>query len=317
MLIEVKATLRLGDTLVPLIFMSDRTHLSNFPGTKNVWPVYMTIGKLSSKIRQMPSAHTVVMVALLPIPINNHNIPQQQLDEQRQTKREVLNKVLRRVLQPVIFKQNPNAESGYYNVLCADGNFRRCKPVLAAWLAECPEYSDLHHLGRHVCFLCDCPKNELGEYVPSDKQHPRRDHNLYRMLSDANTKPADAELSSHHVHQGFNVFRDIPCIVSDLPKPDLLHTMQIGNLDHLQNWIFHFMKTHEWLDKYNAIWLSVPAYHDLTPKNKSYEEVSQWIGKEMKEMSRYLLGVGTQSLRGGSPAQHPIFNRAIECTRAF
>jgi hypothetical protein len=30
-------------------------------------------------------------------------------------------------------------------------------------------------------------------------------------------------------------------------------------------------------------------------------------------MSRYLLGVVTQSLQGGNPAQHPIFNRAIEC----
>jgi len=34
-------------------------------------------------------------------------------------------------------------------------------------------------------------------------------------------------------------------------------------------------------------------------------------------MSRYLLGVVTQSLRGGSPTQHPIFNHAIECTRAL
>jgi len=33
-LIEVKATLRLGDTLVPLIFRSDRTHLSNIAGEK-------------------------------------------------------------------------------------------------------------------------------------------------------------------------------------------------------------------------------------------------------------------------------------------
>jgi hypothetical protein len=67
--------------------------------------------------------------------------------------------------------------------------------------------------------------------------------------------------------------------VSVLPKPDLLHEMQIGMLDYLQQWIFHFMKTHEPLDKYNAIWLSVPTYHDLTPKNKSYEEASQWNGK--------------------------------------
>jgi len=128
-LIEVKGTFRLGDTLVPLIFMSDGTHLSNFAGDKKEWPVYMTIGNPSSKIRQMPSTHTVIMVTLLPIPIKNRNIPQKRLDEQRHTIREVPNEVLWRVLQPLTFKQNPNAESRYYNVLCADGNLRRCKPV--------------------------------------------------------------------------------------------------------------------------------------------------------------------------------------------
>jgi len=226
----------------------------------------MTIGNLSSNIRQTPSTHSVVMVALLPNPIKNRNIPQKQLDEKRQTTREVLNEVLRRLLQPLTFKQNPSAGSGYYNVLCADGNFRRCKPVLAAYLADCPEYSDQHHLERHVCFWCECPNNELGDYVQPDKEHSWWDHNLYRMLSDTNTKAADAELTSRHVHRGFNVFQHIPCIVSDLPKPDLLHTMQIGFLDHLQKWVFHFMKMHERLDKYNAIWLSMSAYHDLTPK---------------------------------------------------
>jgi hypothetical protein len=45
----------------------------------------------------------------------------------------------------------------------------------------------------------------------------------------------------------------IPFIISDLSKPNLHHTMQIGILDHLQKWIFHFMKTHERLEKYNGI----------------------------------------------------------------
>jgi hypothetical protein len=275
------------------------------------------MGNISSKIRQTRSTHSVVMVALLPIPIKNRNIPQKRVDEQLQKNREVLNKVLRRLLQPLTCKHNPSAGSGYYNVLCADGNFRHCKPVLAAWLADFQEYSDLHHLERHVCFWCECPKNKVRDYVHPEKKHPRSNHNLCRTLSDANTKAADTERSSGHVHPGFKVFRHIPCIVSDLPKPDLLHTMQIGMLQHLHKWIFHFRKTHERLDKYNAIWLSVPVYHDLTPQNKSYEEVSQWNGKEMKEMSRYLLGVVTRSLQGGNPAQRPKFNRAIECTRAL
>ena len=262
----------------------------------------MTIDNVSAKIGQMPSMHSVVMVALLPIPIKNRNIPQMRLDQQRQTSREVLNEVLQRLLKPLNFDQNRSAQCGYLKVLCADGNFRRCKPVLAAWFADCAEYSDLPHLQWHVCFWCECPKNELGDYVPSDKQHPQRDHNLYGMLSDVNTMAANAKLSSRLVHRRFNMFRHIPWIVSDLPQPDLLHTLQIGMLDHLEKWICHFTKKHECLDKYNAIRLSVPAYHHLTPKTKSYEEVSQWNGKKMEEMSRYLPGVVTMSLRGRNTA---------------
>jgi len=193
----------------------------------------------------------------------------------------VLNEVLCLLLQPLTFEHNPSDESGYYNNLCADGNFRRCKLILAAWVADCTGNSDLHHLEQHVCFQCECPKNECGDYVSPDKQHPQRDHNLYRTLSDAKTQAVNAELWSRLVHPVFNGFRHIAWIVSDLPKPNLLHTMQIGTLDHLQKWINHCMKTHERRDKYNSIWLFVPAYQDLTPRNQSYEEVSQWNGKEI------------------------------------
>jgi len=170
--------LRVRDTQVPLIFMSDGTHLSNFAGDKEEWPVYMTISNLSSKIHQTPSTQRVVMVALQWIPIRNRNIAQKGLDEQRQTNREVLLEVLWQVLQRQIFKQYRSAESGYYNVLYVDGNITHRKPVIAPWFPDCLEYSDLHHFERYLCFWCECPKNELGGYVHPDKQHPRWDHNL-------------------------------------------------------------------------------------------------------------------------------------------
>jgi len=94
--------------VVPLIFMSDGTHLSNFAGDKKEWPVYMTIGNLASKISQIPSTHSIVMVALLPIPIKNRIIPQKRLDEQQHTNQEVLSEVLWRVLHPLTFKHNPS-----------------------------------------------------------------------------------------------------------------------------------------------------------------------------------------------------------------
>jgi hypothetical protein len=137
------------------------------------------------------------------------------------------------------------------------------------------------------------------------------------MLGDAKPNAANAECSSRLVYQRFDVFCKILFILTNLRKPDLLHTMQIGMLDHLQEWIFHFMKTHQGFNKSNAIWLSVPAYHNLTPKHKSNDEVSQWNKKELDNMSWYLLGVVTQSVRGGSHAQHSIFNHAISCTLAL
>jgi galactitol-specific phosphotransferase system IIC component len=86
--------LRVGHTLVPLTLMSDGTHLSNFAGNMEEWPVYMTIGNLSSKICYMPSICSVLMVALQPIPTKIRNIYQKRLGDQRQTNREVQNKVL-------------------------------------------------------------------------------------------------------------------------------------------------------------------------------------------------------------------------------
>jgi len=100
------------------------------------------------------------------------------------------------------------------------------------------------------------------------------------------------------------------------PFSDLLYTMQIGMPEYLQKWIFHFVKMHGWLDKYNATWICVPDSKDLKSKIKSYEEVCQWNGKELKEMSWYLFGVVTQFLQDRSPTDCSIFNGATVCTPA-
>jgi hypothetical protein len=74
---------RVGDTLVPVIFIFDGTLLFNFAGNNNDWAIYKTMGNLPSKIRQMPSTHSVVMAALMPIPIMTRHIPEKELDQQR------------------------------------------------------------------------------------------------------------------------------------------------------------------------------------------------------------------------------------------
>jgi len=192
-----------------------------------------------------------------------------------------------------------------------------CKPIFAASLPDYHEPSDRHHYEQHVCFWSEYPKKEYGDSVSPDKQHPWRDHNVYRTLSDANTNEADVKHSSLHVHKRENLFHHVDKLVVDLLKSDLLRTMEIGMPDHLKKWIVHLTNTHKWLEKYNAIWLSMSASHDLTTKRSSYEEESRWNVKEMKEMNWLLLGVETQTLRHGSPTRHIIFNHTNHCSRVF
>jgi hypothetical protein len=160
----------------------------------------------------------MVMVTLMPIRIKNHNIPQKRIGRQRQMNCDVLKEVLLWIFQHLTLNHNAAARSGYYTINCVDGNLRRRKPVLEAWHAECPAYRDQHHLERHVSFWCMCPPKELGDYFPPDKKHPLWNHNLYTMLSDTNTKAANTERLSHHVHQGFIIFENVPGIMSGSPE---------------------------------------------------------------------------------------------------
>jgi hypothetical protein len=114
----------------------------------------------------MPSTYSSLKVALLPLPMKNINIPQARLNERQQTHREGLNDVLQRVLRSPTLTHNPSTERAYYNIFCANGNFRSCKLVSAASLADCPAYSDQHHHEQHISFQCKCPNTKLGDYIP-------------------------------------------------------------------------------------------------------------------------------------------------------
>ena len=57
-----------GGTVIPLLFASDKTHLTHFSGDKAAWPVYMSIGNISKDIRRQNSKRAWVLVAILPIP---------------------------------------------------------------------------------------------------------------------------------------------------------------------------------------------------------------------------------------------------------
>jgi hypothetical protein len=198
MLIVLQSSLDDGDTVVPMIFLSDTTHLTNFSGDKKAWPVYMTIGNLSTTIRMAPSYHGILLIALLPIPIKMRDVPISQYNAQKEHNRMIQQHVLRHVLGPLM-----DADRRVFYARCADDYFRYCVASPDAWIADYPEHRDLHNIKNGSCYWYECPHDEMCEFPVKPYHH--RDHTLYRTLSDANTPAAKERLTYHGVHQGSNV----------------------------------------------------------------------------------------------------------------
>ena len=188
--------------------------------------------------------------------------------------------MLQHVLQPLF-----NSETHTFYAHCANCNFRYCYLMLASWMANYPKHCDLHNIKNGVCYWCKCPKQEMGNLSCRHERHNLQDDNMYCMLADSNTSLSIAKVKFHDVNPGFNILWYLNCITSDLPNSDLLHTMQIGILKHLLTWLHEFLKQHKRLDKFNNIWLLVPAYIDMTKPRCAYEEVSHWNGGEIKTMT--------------------------------
>jgi len=297
-----------------MILMSDATHLTNFCGDKKAWPIYMTIGNLSAAARMKHTMHGVLLVALLPVPVKMRDIPAKKRNAQREHNRMVMQHVLQHILQDL---RNDQGQVQHFDAHCADGKVRHCYPTLAAWMADYPEHCNLHNIKSGVCYWCECPQESMGDMPRLADRYVLRDHALYQHQWNENTTHSIADLKSRNVNAGFNILWCLESIVSDLPKPDLLHTMQIGMLKHLLAWLQDFLKQHKRLELFNDIWLSVPAYLDMSKPRCAYEEVSRWNGGEIKTMTRFLVGVTRNALRNPNPAQKAPFESAIECTRSL
>jgi len=163
---------------------------------------------------------------------------------------------------------------------------------------------------------CQVPASKFGDY-PS--VFPRRDHQVYmHVFYNEDSTQRVAQLTEWDVCTTTdNEFWRLRCNPTELLKPDLLHTIQVGILKHLLLWIMSFLKLHHWLALFNSLWMAIPPYLSMTQPKKSFEEIVQWTGGEYKKMSRFLVGCLVNSLRCPSNSEHSAFEKVILCTRGL
>ena len=113
---RIQMQLPIGSTLVPVIFASDATHLTNYSGDSKVWPLYMSIGNIKSSTRNKPRNHAWVPVGLLLVgPKRVKKVPGWSAEKQEQESIKVLHNLLEIILRPLSNKAHDGIQ-----VKCAD-----------------------------------------------------------------------------------------------------------------------------------------------------------------------------------------------------
>jgi len=143
--------------VVPIIGLSEQSHLTNFSGDQKAWPVYMTIGNILSRTSSSPAKMLILLLALLPVPPKFTGESARANEAQWQTNADVLCAVFDLVLAPL---QQVAREGTVMD--CADGKTHLCLPMLSAWIADHAKHAALQGIASKSCPKYEVPCEELG-----------------------------------------------------------------------------------------------------------------------------------------------------------
>ncbi|KAF8598354.1 hypothetical protein BDV93DRAFT_561399 [Ceratobasidium sp. AG-I] len=249
-------------TAIPYFVASDETTLSNFSGDKKAHPVYFSIGNLPKRLR-LPK---------LDCETNEKT--------RRQTKRNLFHRCMEELLAPLVEASKVGVE-----VLCSDRGMRCIYLLLAAYIADYPEQCKIACTKQTYCPLCTVTPDARGDLGDS----PLRDQDDVLWVMVEHEEVGSARYKNLGLFAVKPFWADHQFIdIGSLFVPDLLHQLNKGVFkDHLAKWTQHIMGERTIDERY----VSMPQHHGIRHFKNGISAVSQWTGKELKEMAKVLLPV--------------------------
>lgn len=306
-----------------MIGSSDQTHLTNYSGDKKLWPVYITLANILTGARSKPSQLCNIVIALLPIPPKHSFVgknKKKQLREARLYESQVLVEMFKLIFGPV----EALVDTGK-DFVCPDGKLRRCFPIICGWIADYSEAETLNCIKGGSCPVCEAPVRELGDI--NSISGPKRKWDEYLDLvntwndgdaNDPQTTAAGESLDARLVLRSQGAFWGLRCVAKEtIVRPDVLHTILLGLMKYVMDWVVKFVDSHDLLGVFETLWVSQPYYPGFKPFTKSYTHTTQWQGKEMRNFARCILPILAATLNSPKPDQIGPFREAILCVRSL
>ncbi|RPA70687.1 hypothetical protein BJ508DRAFT_219104, partial [Ascobolus immersus RN42] len=147
-----QARLPKGHFLIPLIFASDGTFLTNFCGDKDIDPINFTVGNIDPKVRNCPSRQAWRCLGIFPERPKRSEKQSACRAEERLEASDIVQCVLE-----LLLKTLPKMSRKGIKIMCPDGKMRIGHPVLACWIADYVEYNKLFSQVYGSCTICKTP----------------------------------------------------------------------------------------------------------------------------------------------------------------
>jgi len=117
---------------------------------------------------------------------------------------------------------------------------------------------------------------------------------------------------------GNNVFIGLDRVSpTDLHNPDLLHNIYLGLFKHIMEWVEGFLKKHKRQQVFDHAWKEIPPYPGFSVPKKAYREITQWQGKEMRNLGHCISAILASAFRIPDRSQYHDFKSALKCVSAL
>ncbi|KIY61626.1 hypothetical protein CYLTODRAFT_362601 [Cylindrobasidium torrendii FP15055 ss-10] len=254
-----------GHTLAPLIIATDKTQLTQFSGSKQAYPVYLTLGNIPNSLRRKPSQQACILLAYLP---------------------RLFHTAMRVLVEPLI-----KAGKDGVTITGGDGKTRVVHPILAAYVADYPEQCLITCSKYGSCPKCTCPPDHLQDSdlypnrTPEWTKSVMNEARATTTSTSAYSKACKAKDVNGNVSKPF--WENLPYTDIHLSTtPDVLHQLYQGVLRHLIAWCQELMTEAELDRRIHRL----PPGLGLRHFKNGITALSQISGTERKNMGKILLG---------------------------